>query len=66
MAADKQIYRMVLQGFWMDIGQPKDYIAGTGLYLQHVHRRTAWINDSVFLDGDMVRGDVLGVRETGV
>lgn len=24
------------QGFWMDIGQPKDFITGTSLYLNHV------------------------------
>jgi len=28
MAADKKIYQMVLPGYWMDIGQPKDYMAG--------------------------------------
>jgi len=28
MAADSQIYQMVLPGYWMDIGQPKDYLSG--------------------------------------
>lgn len=23
-------------GFWMDIGQPKDFITGTALYLNHL------------------------------
>lgn len=25
-----------LQGFWMDIGQPKDYLSGVMFYLQHL------------------------------
>lgn len=25
-------------GFWMDIGQPKDFITGTSLYLDHVRK----------------------------
>jgi mannose-1-phosphate guanylyltransferase len=33
MAAEGQLYSMVLPGFWMDIGQPKDFLAGTCLYL---------------------------------
>ncbi|KPI85491.1 GDP-mannose pyrophosphorylase (GDPMP) [Leptomonas seymouri] len=28
MAADKQLYAFNLEGFWMDIGQPKDFIFG--------------------------------------
>ena len=28
MATEKKIYQMVLPGYWMDIGQPKDYLAG--------------------------------------
>jgi len=35
MAAEGQLYSMVLPGFWMDIGQPKDFLAGTCLYLGH-------------------------------
>jgi len=33
MAADKQLYAMTLEGFWMDIGQPKDYLIGMCLFL---------------------------------
>ena len=28
MASDKKIFQMVLPGYWMDIGQPKDYLSG--------------------------------------
>jgi len=33
MAADGQLYAMQLPGFWMDIGQPKDYLAGLTKFL---------------------------------
>lgn len=34
MAGDGDLFRMVLPGFWMDIGQPKDYLVGQCLKLQ--------------------------------
>lgn len=34
MANDHQLHSMDLEGFWMDVGQPKDFLTGTGLYLQ--------------------------------
>ncbi|CAF1064507.1 unnamed protein product [Adineta ricciae] len=36
MATEKQLYAFELKGFWMDVGQPKDYLTGIGLYLNHV------------------------------
>lgn len=33
MAADKKLYNLQLKGFWMDIGQPKDFLTGLNLYL---------------------------------
>jgi mannose-1-phosphate guanylyltransferase len=36
MASEGQLYSFVLQGFWMDVGQPKDFLTGTGLYLNHL------------------------------
>ena len=33
MAKDGVIYSKVLEGFWMDIGQPKDFLKGTQMYL---------------------------------
>ncbi|GAA5839230.1 hypothetical protein JCM11251_006013 [Rhodosporidiobolus azoricus] len=36
MARDRQLHSMDLEGFWMDIGQPKDYLTGTCLYLSHL------------------------------
>lgn len=36
MVRDSQLHCMDLEGFWMDIGQPKDFISGTCLYLGHL------------------------------
>ncbi|CAF0879675.1 unnamed protein product [Rotaria sp. Silwood1] len=36
MATDKQLYAYELKGFWMDVGQPKDYLIGMSLYLNYV------------------------------
>ncbi|WVR08652.1 mannose-1-phosphate guanyltransferase [Kwoniella sp. DSM 27419] len=36
IAADGQLHSFDLPGFWMDVGQPKDYLSGTCLYLSHL------------------------------
>ncbi|XP_018567069.1 mannose-1-phosphate guanyltransferase beta-like [Anoplophora glabripennis] len=36
MASDKQLFAFELKGFWMDIGQPKDFLTGMCLYLQYL------------------------------
>ncbi|XP_072976742.1 probable mannose-1-phosphate guanylyltransferase 1 [Typha angustifolia] len=41
IAADQKLYAMVLPGFWMDIGQPKDYITGLRLYLGSLRKKSA-------------------------
>jgi len=38
MAKDGQLYAMELPGFWMDVGQPKDFLTGMGLYLSHMQQ----------------------------
>jgi len=40
LARDGQLHSFDLEGFWMDVGQPKDFLAGTCLYLASVARRT--------------------------
>ena len=34
MAAAGAIYQMILPGYWMDIGQPHDYLSGQTMYLK--------------------------------
>lgn len=38
MAADENLYSMTLPGYWMDIGQPADYLTGTRLHLDYLRR----------------------------
>ncbi|XP_064486797.1 mannose-1-phosphate guanyltransferase beta-A-like [Ornithodoros turicata] len=40
MVKDNEIYAMELQGFWMDVGQPKDFLTGMCLYLQSLRARS--------------------------
>jgi len=37
MCDDGNLYAMELEGFWMDVGQPKDYITGMCKYLTHLY-----------------------------
>lgn len=39
MAADSELYAFELQGFWMDVGQPKDFLTGMCLYLKHLRSK---------------------------
>lgn len=41
IAAEKKLYAMVLPGFWMDVGQPKDYITGLRLYLDSLKKNSS-------------------------
>lgn len=36
MALDHDLYAFELEGFWMDVGQPKDFLIGMCLYLKHL------------------------------
>jgi mannose-1-phosphate guanylyltransferase len=39
MAEDGELHAMVLPGYWMDIGQPMDFLAGMQLHMQWLERR---------------------------
>ena len=42
-STDALIYSILicLSGFWMDIGQPKDFLRGMALYLSHIKYMTS-------------------------
>lgn len=40
MASSGELYSMVLKGYWMDIGQPKDYLTGMCLHLAETSGET--------------------------
>jgi len=41
MTRDGQLHSMDLEGFWMDVGQPKDFLSGTCLYLSSLSKRSS-------------------------
>jgi mannose-1-phosphate guanylyltransferase len=41
IADERKLFAMVLPGFWMDIGQPRDYITGLRLYLESLRKKSA-------------------------
>lgn len=55
MAKDGVLYAAELQGFWMDIGQPKDYLTGMALYLNSLRH----ISPEKLYCGPGVEGNVL-------
>ena len=40
MAEEGELYCMQLHDFWMDIGQPKDFLTGMCLYLTSLKQKT--------------------------
>jgi mannose-1-phosphate guanylyltransferase len=56
MAKAHQLYAMPLDGFWMDIGQPRDYLTGMCLYLAHLRRTSP---SSLAPAGPAIKGDVI-------
>ncbi|XP_008801635.2 probable mannose-1-phosphate guanylyltransferase 1 isoform X1 [Phoenix dactylifera] len=61
IAADEKLYAMVLPGFWMDIGQPRDYITGLRLYLDSLRKKSPY----KLAVGPHIAGNVL-VHESAV
>ena len=55
MADEAQLFAMELPGFWMDVGQPRDFLTGTGLYLSSVAKTSS----SKLAKNDYVVGNVL-------
>jgi mannose-1-phosphate guanylyltransferase len=55
MASDQQLYAFELQGFWMDIGQPKDFLTGMCLYLSSLRQK----NPKMLHEGNGIVGNVL-------
>lgn len=59
MASDQDLYAFDLEGFWMDVGQPKDFLTGMCLYLKHLRSK----NSDKLYKGPGVVGNVI-VDET--
>jgi len=55
MAKDGDLYAMELQGFWMDVGQPKDFLIGMCMYLTSLRKN----NPGLLYNGEGVVGNAL-------
>ncbi|KAF4529625.1 hypothetical protein B566_EDAN017071 [Ephemera danica] len=55
MADDGKLFAMELSGFWMDVGQPRDFLTGMALYLGSQRQR----NPSMLYSGPGVVGNAL-------
>ena len=58
MAEEGELYSMDLEGFWMDIGQPTDYLKGTNLFLDDLSNN----DKTVLASGKHIKGNVLIVK----
>ena len=70
MASASQLHAMELPGFWMDVGQPRDFIAGTQMYLDSLakkepHRlaKGPWVAGNVLVDPTARIGQGCKVRK---
>jgi mannose-1-phosphate guanylyltransferase len=55
MARDGQLHATPLIGFWADVGQPKDFLTGTALYLTSLSQKSK----EKLASGEHVVGNVL-------
>uniref|UniRef100_A0A8R1HMU9 mannose-1-phosphate guanylyltransferase n=1 Tax=Caenorhabditis japonica TaxID=281687 RepID=A0A8R1HMU9_CAEJA len=62
MASSGNLYAFVLPGFWMDVGQPRDFLKGMSLFLNHVRNTEAakLATGSNIDETATIRGNVLG------
>ncbi|CAM6049829.1 unnamed protein product [Sphagnum compactum] len=61
IAAENKLFAMVLPGFWMDIGQPRDYTIGLRLYLASLRQKAP----KLLASGPTYLGNVI-VHESAV
>jgi len=55
IADDGKLYAKLLNGFWMDIGQPKDYLTGLRLFTQSLRtNKPASLAEGAYIVGDCV------------
>ena len=55
VAAEGKLFSMELEGYWMDVGQPKDYLTGLALHLGSLRRK----KPAELAEGEGIEGDVI-------
>ena len=68
MASDGELYKFSLEGFWADIGQPKDFLFGTKLFLEHLNKNNKDLlqKESNIIKGNVFFGENVKVEEGAV
>ena len=54
MARDEQLHCMELEGFWMDVGQPKDFLTGMCLYLNFLREKAQPLASGPCIVGNVI------------
>lgn len=55
MVACNQLFAFELQGFWMDVGQPKDFLTGMCFYLNHLkHNKPYELHQAEYAVGNVL------------
>lgn len=57
LAAEDQLYCMRLDGYWMNVKKPRDFLQGHALYLGHLAQRAG--SEELSKDKAMVQGNVI-------
>lgn len=66
MAKQCQLYAMELMGYWMDVGQPKDFLTGTAIF-NLITSQTKFSNKSRLIFSFKIRyGDVSGFSKAKI
>lgn len=59
MAAEKLLFRFELNGYWADIGQPKDFLRGTAMFLACLASHPSMDGNNQLATGEGIVGHVL-------
>jgi mannose-1-phosphate guanylyltransferase len=60
MAQEGELHCMQLKGFWMDVGQPSDFLTGMCLYLESLKQKKS----DLLVSGAGFVGNVIVVSKT--
>jgi len=64
LAAEGQLYSMRLDGYWMNIKKPPDFLMGNALYLEHLStERPAMLATAEGIEGNVVMDETVQVGE---
>eukprot|EP01018_Ginkgo_biloba_P000025 Gb_00119 [translate_table: standard] len=63
IAEENQLYAMVLPGFWMDIGQPRDYLTGLHLYLDFLRTKPDMLASGPHFVGNVLIDDSVQIGD---